>query len=133
MRTMPQSVYRYIFDHSRWAQVVVIILTLGLLPLAPIPLELQRRLLDDAVADFGVLFASMSHTLEGRSVLEEAWEYGTGHDHTLEMSLAFLAGDWNTEFLMRVADDVFSDNDSLAEVWARYSRPDISSFNGPLR
>lgn len=51
MRTMPQSVYRYIFEHSKWAQVVVIILTLGLLPLAPIPLELQRRLLDDAVAN----------------------------------------------------------------------------------
>ncbi|MBD3664702.1 ABC transporter ATP-binding protein [Sulfitobacter sp. TSTF-M16] len=51
MRTMPQSVYRYIFRNSKWAQVVVIILTLCLLPLAPVPLELQRRLLDDAVAN----------------------------------------------------------------------------------
>jgi ABC-type multidrug transport system fused ATPase/permease subunit len=57
MRTMPQSVYRYIFDHSSWQQIVVICLTLALLPLAPVPLELQRRLLDDAVAnkDVGLL------------------------------------------------------------------------------
>ena len=58
MRLMPSSVYQYIFKHSRWQQVVVICLTLGLLPLAPVPLELQRRLLDDAVAngDVGLLF-----------------------------------------------------------------------------
>lgn len=51
MRTMPLSVYRYIFRYSQWQQVVVICLTLALLPLAPVPLELQRRLLDDAVAN----------------------------------------------------------------------------------
>lgn len=51
MRVMPQSVYRYIFSRSKWQQVVVIGLTLALLPLAPVPLELQRRLLDDAVAN----------------------------------------------------------------------------------
>lgn len=51
MSTMPQSVYRYIFRYSKWQQVVVICLTLALLPLAPVPLELQRRLLDDAVAN----------------------------------------------------------------------------------
>lgn len=54
MRVMPQSVYRYIFSRSKWQQVVVIALTLGLLPLAPVPLELQRRLLDDAVANSDV-------------------------------------------------------------------------------
>ena len=51
MRVMPKSVYHYIFRYSKTQQVVVIIMTLGLLPLAPIPLELQRRLLDDAVAN----------------------------------------------------------------------------------
>lgn len=51
MRTMPLSVYRYIFRYSKVQQVVVICLTLALLPLAPVPLELQRRLLDDAVAN----------------------------------------------------------------------------------
>ena len=51
MRAMPQSVYRYIFRYSKKRQVVVIGMTLALLPLAPIPLELQRRLLDDAVAN----------------------------------------------------------------------------------
>jgi len=47
---MPDSVYRYIFQKSFWQQLVVITLTLILLPLAPVPLELQRRILDDAVA-----------------------------------------------------------------------------------
>jgi hypothetical protein len=51
MGAMPQSVYRYIFRYSQKKQVVVILMTLALLPLAPIPLELQRRLLDDAVAN----------------------------------------------------------------------------------
>ncbi|MGB5865580.1 MAG: ABC transporter ATP-binding protein [Sulfitobacter sp.] len=51
MAVMPVSVYRYIFRNSKWQQVLVICLTLGLLPLAPVPLELQRRLLDDAVAN----------------------------------------------------------------------------------
>ncbi|MEP5728984.1 MAG: ABC transporter ATP-binding protein [Sulfitobacter sp.] len=54
LRTMPHSVYRYIFRYSKWPQVVVICLTLALLPLAPIPLELQRRMLDDAVASSDV-------------------------------------------------------------------------------
>lgn len=51
MRAMPKSVYRYIFRYSKNKQIVVIGMTLALLPLAPIPLELQRRLLDDAVAN----------------------------------------------------------------------------------
>lgn len=50
MTKMPYSVYRYIFQKSYWQQITVIGLTLVLLPLAPIPLELQRRILDDAVA-----------------------------------------------------------------------------------
>jgi len=50
MRHMPKSVYRYIFRYSKVRQGVVILMTLALLPLAPIPLELQRRMLDDAVA-----------------------------------------------------------------------------------
>ena len=50
LRTMPPSVYHYIFRYSKWQQVVVICLTLALLPLTPVPLELQRRMLDDAVA-----------------------------------------------------------------------------------
>ena len=47
---MPQSVYRYIFNNSLKQQILVVILTLCLLPLAPVPLELQRRVLDDAIA-----------------------------------------------------------------------------------
>lgn len=47
---MPTSVYRYIFQNSSRQQILVVLLTLSLLPLAPVPLELQRRVLDDAIA-----------------------------------------------------------------------------------
>ncbi len=50
MRLMPRNVYAYIYQHSFRPQIVVVLLTLALLPLAPIPLELQRRILDDAIA-----------------------------------------------------------------------------------
>lgn len=58
MNKMPHSVYSYIFSKSFWQQITVISLTLILLPLAPIPLELQRRILDNAVAqgDTDLLF-----------------------------------------------------------------------------
>lgn len=57
MRPMPGNVYTYIYQFSSRPQVVVVLLTLALLPLAPIPLELQRRILDDAIAtgDVGLL------------------------------------------------------------------------------
>jgi len=48
---MPTSVYRYIFNNSYKQQILVVLLTLSLLPLAPVPLEIQRRVLDDAIAD----------------------------------------------------------------------------------
>ncbi len=50
MRPMPGNVYAYIYRFSFRPQIVVVLLTLALLPLAPIPLELQRRILDDAIA-----------------------------------------------------------------------------------
>ncbi len=50
MRLMPGNVYAYIYQHAFRPQVVVVLLTMALLPLAPIPLELQRRILDDAIA-----------------------------------------------------------------------------------
>ena len=55
---MPQSVYRYIFNNSFKQQFLVVLLTLSLIPLAPVPLELQRRLMDDAIAqnDTDLLF-----------------------------------------------------------------------------
>ncbi len=55
---MPLSVYRYIFKNSFKQQVLVVLLTLSLIPLAPVPLELQRRVLDDAIAqnDTDLLF-----------------------------------------------------------------------------
>lgn len=47
---MPKNIYLYIYENAYKQQLLVIFLTLLLLPLAPIPLELQRRLMDDAVA-----------------------------------------------------------------------------------
>jgi len=50
MHAMPKSVYQYIIQHSFRSQILVVLLTLALLPLTPVPLELQRRILDDAIA-----------------------------------------------------------------------------------
>lgn len=47
---MPQSVFRYIYNNSLKQQILLILLTLTLIPLAPVPLEIQRRVLDDAIA-----------------------------------------------------------------------------------
>ncbi len=47
--SMPASLYKYIIQESGRAQVVAVILTLALVPLATVPLDLQRRMLNDAV------------------------------------------------------------------------------------
>lgn len=57
---MPQgSLYRYILQITRRRQVLASLLTLLLAPLAAVPLELQRRIVDDAVpqGDSSLLFA----------------------------------------------------------------------------
>jgi len=51
MSVLPLSIYQYILQHTLRSQFVVIALTLALLPLAPVPLELQRRILDEAIAN----------------------------------------------------------------------------------
>jgi len=48
---MPKSLYRYVLDHARNQQIGLALLTLVLAALQPVPLELQRRALDDAVAN----------------------------------------------------------------------------------
>jgi len=56
--TMPRSLYGYIIKVSAKQQVRLALLTLLIFPLASIPLELQRRIIDHAVAgaDVGLLF-----------------------------------------------------------------------------
>lgn len=51
MSVLPHSVYSYILQHTKRGQVLVIGLTLAILPLAPVPLEIQRRILDEAIAN----------------------------------------------------------------------------------
>lgn len=48
---MPKSLYRYVLTNSKKAQFSVTVLTLILAGLSPVSLELQRRALDDAVAN----------------------------------------------------------------------------------
>jgi len=45
---MPRSLYKYIILKSGRAQILAVILTLALVPLATVPLDLQRRMLNDA-------------------------------------------------------------------------------------
>ncbi len=46
---MPKSLYKYIIQKSGGAQVIAVLLTLAVVPLATVPLDLQRRMLNDAV------------------------------------------------------------------------------------
>lgn len=46
---MPNSLYKYIIQKSGRAQIIAALFTLALVPLATVPLELQRRMLNDAV------------------------------------------------------------------------------------
>jgi len=46
---MPQSLYRFIWQSSRKQQVWLVLLTLIVAPMSMIPLELQRRIVDDAI------------------------------------------------------------------------------------
>lgn len=48
-RRFPRTLYRYVWRISRPQQIGLIVLTVVLLPLTMIPLELQRRLVDDAI------------------------------------------------------------------------------------
>ncbi|HET6158217.1 MAG TPA: ABC transporter ATP-binding protein [Dongiaceae bacterium] len=46
---MPQSLYRFIWQSSRRQQVWLVLLTILVAPMSMIPLELQRRIVDDAI------------------------------------------------------------------------------------
>ena len=46
---MPSSLYKYIIQKSGGGQILAVILTLAVVPLATVPLDLQRRMLNDGV------------------------------------------------------------------------------------
>lgn len=46
---MPRSIYRYIWKVSAHGQVVICLLSAVVIPLATVPLDLQRRMVDDAL------------------------------------------------------------------------------------
>jgi ABC-type bacteriocin/lantibiotic exporter with double-glycine peptidase domain len=46
---MPQSLYQFIWRSSRRQQIWLVLLTLVVAPMSMIPLELQRRIVDDAI------------------------------------------------------------------------------------
>jgi ABC-type bacteriocin/lantibiotic exporter with double-glycine peptidase domain len=46
---LPRNIYRYVWDTSRWHQLPLVGLTIGVFLLEVVPLELQRRVVDDLV------------------------------------------------------------------------------------
>ena len=46
---MPRSLYRYVLETSGWHQLCLVILTVAVFLLEVVPLELQRRIVDDVV------------------------------------------------------------------------------------
>lgn len=49
LRTMPQHLYTYVWNVSRSQQIRLCLLTVFVFPLSLAPLELQRRIVDDAI------------------------------------------------------------------------------------
>lgn len=48
---MPDSLYRYLWETSRFGQIVLCALTVLLVPLGLVPIELQRRIVDHAIEE----------------------------------------------------------------------------------
>ena len=46
---MPRNIFRYVLATSVWHQLVLVLLTVGVFLLEVVPLELQRRIVDDLV------------------------------------------------------------------------------------
>ena len=77
MNLMPTSVYGYIYQNAFRSQVIVVLLTLALLPLSTVPLELQRRMLDDAIAKSDTeLLINLGLLYVGALLLSAAFKLG---------------------------------------------------------
>jgi ABC-type multidrug transport system fused ATPase/permease subunit len=48
---LPSNIYRYVWEASSWHQLPLVVLTVGVFLLEVVPLELQRRIVNDAVKD----------------------------------------------------------------------------------
>ena len=56
---MPRSLYAFIWQSSRRQQVWLVLLTLIVAPMSMVPLELQRRIVDDAIHDRNLRYMSL--------------------------------------------------------------------------
>ncbi|MEM8708664.1 MAG: hypothetical protein AAGE98_19535 [Actinomycetota bacterium] len=72
-----------------------------------------RRALEDATANHALLLAALSHSHQGRTMLRDAWDLDDA-PHVNAMAVALLQGEWDQDFLLGLADEVFSDS------WLRY-------------
>ena len=51
VRALPSNIYRYVWEASGWHQLPLVLLTVCVSLLEVVPLELQRRIVNDAVKD----------------------------------------------------------------------------------
>jgi ABC-type multidrug transport system fused ATPase/permease subunit len=59
MATLCQSLYAYIWQTSRSKQLAICLLTMVMSPLALVPLELQRRIINNAIAERDLSFLAL--------------------------------------------------------------------------
>lgn len=73
---MPRSLYKYIIQKSGRAQIIAVLLTLAIVPLATVPLDMQRRMLNDAVADANLsLLIQLGALYLGVIILADSLKY----------------------------------------------------------
>lgn len=74
---MPESLYVFIWKASGGAQLVVSLLSVLLIPLAMVPLELQRRIVDDAVSGHNLrLLVTLGLFYLGIILMQQTIKYG---------------------------------------------------------
>ena len=74
---MPPKLYAYIWQHSRRAQIILCVLTVAVSFLTAVPLELQRRIVDDALpARSLALLLGLSAAYLGVLLVQGGLKYG---------------------------------------------------------
>jgi hypothetical protein len=68
---MPRNIFRYVLASSGWHQAVLVLLAVAVFLLEVVPLELQRRIVDDLVKHRGFRFVIVLAAVYAGTVLAQ--------------------------------------------------------------
>jgi ABC-type multidrug transport system fused ATPase/permease subunit len=88
---MPNSVYRYIWKVSAYGQIIVCLLSAVVIPISAVPLDLQRRMVDDAIGQKDLHYLGLLALLYLATILAQ---------HSIKYALNLARG-WLVEDVTR--------------------------------